>query len=332
MRRREFIALLAGSPVALPLGVRAQPRERVRRIGVLFGGTKNLFFKGNAWEGFIDTLRQLGWADGNNVQIEFRWVESNAARVQALAKEIVSLKPDVILALNPLVVAALQRETKTIPIVFLAVGDPVASGLVASLSHPGGNITGFSNFDATVVGKYIEILKVISPGMTHVWDMFNPDTSPTHLTSFYPLLDAAARHDGVELSPAPVRNSSDIERVIESIGGTPNVGLIVWGEPFFSEDILDLVISLTTRYRVPTIYPFERLVTAGGLISYGSSFIDQFKQAAGYIDRILRGANPADLPVQLPTKYEMVINLKAANAMGLRIPSTLLGRADEVIE
>ena len=209
--------------------------------------------------------------------------------MQALAKEIVSLKPDIILAVNTLVVAAFQRETKNIPIVFVAVTDPVASGFVASLSHPGGNITGFANFEPTLVGKYIEILKEISPGMTTVSDMFNPDANPANLLSAYPILEATARYHAVELVPAPVRNSSDIEHVIASLGDRPKVGLIVAGEPFFSGHNLDLIISLTARYRVPTVYPFRRFVAAGGLVSYGNTFEDQFRQAAGYVDRILKG-------------------------------------------
>jgi putative tryptophan/tyrosine transport system substrate-binding protein len=311
------------------MAVRAQQGARMPRIGVLVGGER-----ANSVDVpvFTKALQDVGWIGGTNIQIDYRWAENDVGQMQALATEIVSLKPDVILAVNTAVVAAFQRQTKNISIVFVAVTDPVASGFVASLSHPGGNITGFSNFEPTLAGKYIEILKEISPGMTAVSDMFNPDANPANLTSVYPILEASARHHAVELISAPVRNSSDIERVISSLGDRPKVGLIIAGEPFFSGHNLDLIISLTTRYRVPTVYPFRRFVAAGGLVAYGNTLEDQFRQAAGYIDRILKGASPADLPVQAPSKFEMVINLKTAKALGLEIPPTLLARADEVIE
>jgi putative ABC transport system substrate-binding protein len=229
-------------------------------------------------------------------------------------------------------VAELHHETKTIPIVFVSVTDPVASGFVASLSHPGGNITGFSNFEPSLVGKHIEILKEIMPGMTAVSDMFNPVTNPAHLSSLHPILEAAARQHAVELIPAPVRSDADIESVLSSLRDKPTTGLIVAGDPFLNAR-LDLITSLMTRYRVISITPFRFFVERGCLISYGSSdLIEQYGKAAVYIDRILKGANPADLPVQSPTKFEMVINLKTAKAMGLTLSPSLILRADEVIE
>jgi len=328
MKRREFITLIGGA-AAWPLAARAQQGIGKRRLGVLWQGQKNQVL--GAWEAFTDALRLLGWSEGNDLQIDQRWAANDAAQVKVLATELVSLKPDVILAINTLVVAALQHETKSIPVVFVSVTDPVASGLVASLSHPGGNITGFSNFEPTLAGKHIEILKEIMPGVTAVSDMFNPDMNPAHLSSVYPILEAAARHDGVELVPAPVRSDADIERVISNLQDRPNIGLLVAGEPFFNARI-HLITSLLTRYRVVSVSPFRLFVEQGCLISYGNDLVEQYGKAATYVDRILKGENPADLPVQAPTKFEMVINLKAAKQMGLTIPPTLLARADEVIE
>jgi putative ABC transport system substrate-binding protein len=327
--RREFITLIGGAAAAWPLGARAQQGTRVRRLGVLFAGSKNQFNERR--EDFLNALRQLGWAEGNNIQIDYRWTDDDIAQTQAFARELVSLKPDAILAQTTPVVSALRRETRNIPIVFVAVTDPVASGFVASLARPGGNITGFSNFEPTLVGKHIEILKEISPGMTAVLDMFNPDANVPRSIIIRPLLEEAARYQGIEFIPAPVRNDVDIERVISSLGDKPTTGLIVAGEPFLGAR-LDLINSLTMRYRVPAVYTFRFLAEAGGLISYGNNVNEQYRQAASYIDRILKGANPADLPIQTPTKYEMVINLKTAKAMGLTIPPALLSRADEVIE
>jgi putative ABC transport system substrate-binding protein len=331
MRRRQFIALVGGAVVAWPLAARAQQGARMPRIGVLFAARAGKDTASVFIEAFTKSLLQLGWVDGQNIKIDYRFAGYDVAQAQALARELVNLKPDLILAINTLVVAALQRETKSIPIVFVAVTDPVASGFVASLSHPGGNITGFSNFDPTLVAKHIEILKEISPGITTVLDMFNPDTNLAYLASIYPVVEAAARYHGVEHVAAAVRSDADIERVISGIRDKSATGLIVAGEPFF-RDRLDLITSLTTRYRIPSVFAFRNFAEAGGLSSYGSDLFEQYRQAAVYIDRIMKGANPADLPVQLPTKFEMVINLKTAKAMGLAMPPALLARADEVIE
>ncbi len=327
MKRRKFICLVGGALVS-PLAARAQQRA-IPRLGVLVQGQKGQL-SGN-WEAFTDALQRLGWSDGKNIKIEYRFGKNDPVMIHDFAAELVSLKPDVIFASNTLVVAELHHETKTIPIVFVSVTDPVASGFVASLSHPGGNITGFSNFEPTLVGKHIELLKEIMPALTAVSDMFNPDTNPAHLSSLHPVLEAAARQRAVELIPAPVRNDDDIERAISNLSDKPTTGLMIAGEPFLNVR-LDLITSLTTRYRVVSICPFRYFVERGCLISYGSDLIEQYGKAAEYIDRILKGANAADLPVQAPTKFEMAINLKTAKAMGLMIPPTLLARADEVIE
>jgi len=319
-----------GGAAVWPLAARAQQGAPVPRLGVLVQGWKEQL-QGN-WKTFTDALQGLGWSDGNNIQIEYRFAENDLTKLHHLAAELVGLKPDVIFTSNTLPVAELQHETKTIPIVFVSVTDPVASGFVASLSHPGGNITGFSNFEPTLVGKHIELLKEIMPGITAVSDMFNPDANPAHRTSVYPVLEAAARHHALEFMPVPVRNDADIERVISSLGDKPTIGLAVAGEPFLNVR-LDLITSLATRYRVVTICPFRYFAERGCLVSYGSDdLIEQYGKAAAYIDHILKGAKPSDLPVQAPSKFEMVINLKTAKSMGLTIPPSLLARADEVIE
>jgi putative ABC transport system substrate-binding protein len=333
MRRREFISFLASGAAALPRTARAQQGTRVPRVGVLRVIASDNPFKDIPQAIFTKALQELGWTNGDNIQIDYRRAEPNdGAQIEAFAKELLSLKPNVVLAHTARAVASFQRQTKDIPIVFVTVNDPVVSGFVANLSHPGGNITGFSNFEPTLVGKYIEILKEIMPRMTTVSEMYFPDNSDRFAIT-HPVLEAAARYSGVELIPAPVRNDSDIERSIAALGDKPTNGLVVAGEPFFSgKHNLDLIVSLTKRRRVPTISSFRLFAVAGILISYGHDLDEQTRQAAAYIDRILKGATPSDLPVQLPTKYETIINLKTAKAIGLTIPPTLLTRADEVIE
>jgi putative tryptophan/tyrosine transport system substrate-binding protein len=277
MRRREFIGFVGGA-TAWPLAARAQQGARTARLGVLLQG-QNGQLPGTR-EAFTDDLQRLGWSDGKNIQIVYRYGENDPVKIHDFAAELVSLKPDIIFASNTLVVAELHHETKTIPIVFVSVTDPVASGFVASLSHPGGNITGFSNFEPSLVGKHIEILKEIMPGMTAVSDMFNPDTNPAHLSSLHPILEAAARRYAVLLIPAPVRNDADIERVLSSLGDKPTTGLIVAGDPFLNGR-LDLITSLMTRYRVVSVTPFRFFVERGCLISYGSSdLFEQYGKAA----------------------------------------------------
>ena len=330
MKRREFIGWLVGGVALWPLSAPAQQADRLRLIGVLVLGARGKLY--DQQRAVLDkTLLELGWTEGKNLRIEYRWAASDAAQISKFARELLSLTPDVILALGTQTVEAFQRETKTTPVVFVSVTDPVRSGLVASLAHPGGNITGFSNFEPTLVGKHVDMLKELIPDLTAVVVLSNPDNPARFIT--HPLYEAAARYHGVRLTFAPARSESEITTVISSLGEKPTTGLIVAGDPFFgSGNNLALVVSLAMRNRVRAVYSFRHFVEAGGLISYGNDLVDQYRQAAIYIDRILRGATPSDLPVQAPSKFEMVINLKTAKAMDVTIPPALLGRADEVIE
>jgi putative ABC transport system substrate-binding protein len=331
MKRRDFITLVGGAIAACPLTLKAQQAGHMRRIGVLFGSARGDRQAVIELAMFRNTLQELGWAEGRDVLIETRWAAADVDRIHAFARELVSLQPDLILGQTTPVVAALQRETKTIPIVFVVVADPVGSGFVASLPHPGGNITGFINIEGSLGGKWIETLKDIVPGVTHAALMFNPDTAP--VAYYQQPFEAAARSSGVEPTAVPVRNEADIERIFASLEDKPKTGLVMMPDIFTATPRnLDLVISLASRYRVPTVYPYRYMVAAGGLISYGVDPVDLFRRAPTYIDRILKGANPADLPVQLPTKFEMAINLKTAKALGLDVPPSMLTRADEVIE
>ena len=314
--------------MAWPLAARAQPQNPVRRIGVLFGTAKSRN-NDQQIELLTKSLQTLGWAEGKNIEIDYRWTKNDLAQIEILATELLERKPDVILAQTTPVAEAFHRKTKNTPIVFVAVTDPVISGLVASLSHPAGNITGFSLFEPSLVGKYVEILKEITSGLTTVAWVFQVG-NPFHLI-VGPFLEEAARRYRVELVSTPVSTSSEIEAVMSRLRDNPTVGLVIGGEPIFTSNI-DLVTSLALRYRVRTVYAFRSLAVGGGLISYGNDVIDQFRQAATYLDRILKGENPANLPVQAPTKLEMVINMKTAKAIGVTIPPTLLASANEVIE
>jgi putative ABC transport system substrate-binding protein len=332
MKRREFITLLGGSAAGWPLAARAQQNGQMRRIGVLIGGAADDPQIVAGLAAFKTTLQELGWIDGRNIQIDYRFAAADVDRMHAFAKELVALQPDLIVGQTTPVVAALQRETKTISIVFVIVSDPVGSGFVASLPRPGGNITGFINMEASLSGKWIEMLKEIVPRVARAALLFNPQTAP-YFAFYQQPFEAAARSNGVEPIASPVHSAADIERVFESLGGRPDTGLVLLPDIFTSTKInLDLITSLGARYRVPTIYPYRYMVAAGGLISYGIDNADLYRRAPAYIDRILKGAKPADLPVQLPTKFELAINLKAAKSLGIDIPATLLGRADEVIE
>jgi putative ABC transport system substrate-binding protein len=333
MHRREFISLVGGAATGLPLAAHAQQSGQMRRIGVLLGGNAvddTLAVAGLA--AFKTALQELGWIDGRNIQIDYRFAAANLDRMQILAKELIVLQPDLIMGHTTPVVAALQRETNRIPIVFIFVSDPVGSGFVASLPHPGGNITGFINIEASLSGKWIEMLKEIVPRVTQAAFLFNPDTAP-YFAFYQQPFDAAARSNGVEPIATPVHTTADIERVFVSLGGRPDTGLVLAPDIFTGlKANLALITSLAVRYHVPTIYPYRAMVASGGLISYGIDGTDLYRRAPTYIDRILKGAKPADLPVQLPTKFELAINLKTAKALGIDIPATLLGRADEVIE
>jgi putative tryptophan/tyrosine transport system substrate-binding protein len=335
MRRREFISLLGGVPTALVawrLGVGAARADRLRRISLLLGWTMGTPQSGPFLASFTNALQELGWVEGRNIQIDYRWAGSDADRIQAMAKELVNLQPELIVGHSTPVVAALQRETKTIPIVFMTVSDPVGSGFVVSLPRPGGNMTGFVNFESSLGGKWVELLKEIAPSVARAGIIFNPDTAP-HADYYLRPFEAAARSYAVELVEAVVRSREDIEPVIARLAAGRDGGLAVMPDIFTAEQRnLDLIISLAARYRLPTIYPNRFMATTGGLVSYGIDNGDLWRRAPAYVDRILKGAKPSDLPVQLPTKFELVVNLKTAKSLGLEVPSILLARADELID
>jgi putative tryptophan/tyrosine transport system substrate-binding protein len=323
MRRREFITLLSGTVIVRPLGARAQQPERVRRIGVLMGYGENDPAAQSDVATFRGALAKLGWTEGSNLRIEVRWGRT-------FAKELVDLRPDVILSQTTVVTEALARETKTIPIVFVTVGDPVAGGFTTSLARPSGNITGFTAFEPTLAGKWVELLKEIAPRTVRVALLSNQATGGP-LQFFMPSIQAAALASGVQVIIAPVNAKDEIEGVIAAQARNPGTGLIVMPSAF-SVANRDLIIALAARYGVPAIY-FNRLFAkSGGLINYSPDYAEQFRQAPEYIDRILKGEKPADLPVQQPTKYELSINLKAAKALGLDVPLHLQQIADELIE
>jgi len=339
MKRRDFLLLLSGAvawPVVArtqvwPLAAEAQQSERIRRIGVLMGwsDTDPQF---RSWiDTFVERLAYLGWADGRNAQIDIRWARGDVGRMRTFAKELVELQPDVILSGTTPATAALQRETSTIPIVFVVVADPIGPGFVAGLPHPGGNITGFLNAEAAIGGKWLEVLKEIAPRLTRVAIMYNPDTAPGGGAYFLGSFEATARSLAVEPITAPVRSDADIEGAIAALGGMRG-GLVIMTDSFMGVH-RGTVISQAARSKVPVIgADLPGFAREGGLLSYGANLQDIFRLAAPYVDRILRGANPADLPVQAPVRYEMKVNLKTATALGLEIPPTLLARADEVIE
>jgi putative tryptophan/tyrosine transport system substrate-binding protein len=328
--RREFITLLVGA-AAWPHAAWAQQQERMRRIGVLTGWSQSDPQMRSWIDLFVQELAQMGWVDGRNVQIDIRWAGGDIGRMRTLAKELSELKPDVILAGTTPVTAALQRETRTIPIVFVVVSDPVGAGFIEGLSRPGGNITGFINVEAAMGGKWLEILKEIAPGVKRAGIMFNPDTAPGGGTYFLGPFEAAARSLAVEPIVIRVHNDAEIEAGTALLGHE-QAGLVIMTDSFMAVHQAT-VISATARSKLPTMgADLQNFAKEGGLVSYGANFPDIFSRAASYVDRILRGANPADLPVQSPTKYQLVINLKTAKALGLEVPPTLLARADEVIE
>jgi putative ABC transport system substrate-binding protein len=326
MKRREFIGLVGGA-VAWPVAASAQQPEQMRRIGVLLNYAETDPVAKLFLSGFVKRLAALGWTDGRNLIIDYRWSAGDANLASTNAKELVALQPAAILSHTTPATVALKRETQTIPIVFVAISDPVDSGLVQSLSHPGGNITGFQNLEASLAGKWLELLKEVAPRLTQVAMMFNPQTAPFARHYLGPL-EKVALSFGVKIISAPVRSEPDIENVIMGLGREPESGLILMNDIFLFVHRKS-INSLTTNNKVPAIF---FLKTEDGLMSYGVDNADLFEKAGGYIDRILRGAKPADLPVQVPTKYVLVVNLKTAKTLGLTIPESLMLRADEVIE
>ena len=333
MKRREFIAIAGGALASWHLSLRGLQAERMRRVGVLLGWSAGAPQAGPFLAEFKKALTELGWIEGRNIQIDYRWAATDADLMRSFARELIDLRPDVIVGHSTPVVAALHRETSTIPIVFMNVSDPVGSGFIASLARPGGTITGFINLESSLGGKWIELLKEIVPGITRAGLLYNPQTAP-QADYYRQPFEAAARSVAIEPFAAVVSSGEDIERIVANIAADgSSVGLAVMPDIFSAEQqILNLIISLAVRHRVPTVFPYRYMAAAGGLMSYGIDNGDLWRRTPSYVDRLLKGANPADLPVQLPTKFELAVNLRTASGIGVTIPPTLLARADEVIE
>jgi ABC-type uncharacterized transport system substrate-binding protein len=327
IRRREFITLLGGA-AAWPLAARAQQPTRIRRIGILHNLAEN-DRDAQVWIGaFRQRLESLGWSEGRNLQIDIRWGAGDLGRYRAHAAELVSMAPDVLFGDSTPTIAALQQTTRNTPIVFVGGSNPVGSGFVASLAHPGGNITGFISFEPAMGGKWLQTLGEIAPSVERAGLVYNPET---HTGQYFQSVESAARSLTVKLVRIAFRDAADIERGVDDLAREPNGGLLVLSDPSASFH-RDLIVRLAAQHRLPAVYPFRRFTTAGGLISYGVDRPDQYRRAAEYVSRILKGEKPTDLPVQTPTKFKLVINLKTAKALGLEIPPILLARADEVIE
>lgn len=330
MKRRDFIAALGGV-LAWPLAARAQQLNRTPRLAVLMGYGKDDPDAVARIAALREGLERLGWSEGRNIQIEIRYAAGVPGLFREYAKELSDLNPDVIIADTTASAAALVRATHSVPIVFVSVTDPVGNGYVQNLARPRGNITGFTNFEFAMGGKWLEVLKDISPGVERVAVVFNPDTAAGRGAFFLEPIKASAPSFAVKISPAPVQNDADIERVITEFGRNPNGGLIVTLDAFTAVH-RDAIIAQAAARALPSVYPPGHYVVAGGLVSYGVDASDLHRRAASYVDRIIRGAKPADLPIQQPTKFNLVVNLKTAHALGLTVPPTLLARADEVIE
>jgi putative tryptophan/tyrosine transport system substrate-binding protein len=328
MKRREFISLLGGA-AAWPLAARAQQGRRMRRVGALMPYAANDPHAQARNAAFLQGLQQLGWTVGTNVQIDYRWSAGNEDDTRKYAAELIALAPDVIFASGSAAVGPLQRATRTVPIVFAVTPDPVGAGFVDSLARPGGNITGFTPYEYGIGAKWLEVLKQIAPSVTRVAVVRDP--AITAGIGLWGAIQSVSPSFGVELRPVDVRDAGEIERAVAAFAGSPNGGLIVTGSALAVVH-RDLLITLAARHRLPAVYYDRYFAAAGGLISYGSDSIEAFRLAAGYVDRILKGTSPGELPVQAATKYELVINLKTAKALGLEIPATGLARADEVIE
>ena len=329
MRRREFVTLLGGATAAWPLAARAQQPERMRRIGALIGTAANDAEGQARIAAFLQGLQELHWIVGRNARVDIRWTGGNPADTRKYAAELVALMPDVILASGSSVLRPLLEATHTVPVVFTVVADPVGGGFVESLARPGANVTGFTPFEYGIGGKWLELLKEIAPGVTRA-AVFRDPSIATGI-GLFGAIQSVASSLGVEVSALNVRDAGEIERAVAGFARSSGGGLILTGSAFAVVH-RDLIITLSARHKLPTVYSWRLYATSGGLISYGPDFNEQHRQAAGYVDRILKGEKPADLPVQAPTKYELVINLKTAKALGLDVPPSLLVRADEVIE
>jgi len=326
IRRREFMILLGGV-AAWPLAAGAQQPDRVRRVGVLMGIADD--FEGQARIAvFRQALQALGWSEGRNIQFIYRWSGGDVAHARQFAKELLDLRSDVILTNSTPATVAVRDITRTTPTIFVQVSDPVGAGVVQSLARPGGNLTGFTNFDLSTAGKWLELLKRLAPNITRVAYLFNPNTAPL---LYAKAVETAAPLLSVKSIPAAVHNAVEIERALEQVARESDSALLVLPD-LFNATNRQSIIALAARHRLPAVYPFRYFVTSGGLMSYGTELLDTYRQAASYVDRILKGERPSDLPVQLPTAFELVINLKTAKALGLEIPPTLVARADEVIE
>jgi putative tryptophan/tyrosine transport system substrate-binding protein len=327
IRRREFMILLGAAAAAWPLAARAQQPDRVRRVGVLMGIADD--FEGQARIAvFRQALQALGWSEGRNIQFIYRWSGGDVAHAHQFTKELLDLRSDVILTNSTPATVAVRDITRTTPTIFVQVSDPVGAGVVQSLARPRGNLTGFTNFDPSTAGKWLELLKRLAPNITRVAYLFNPNTAPL---LYAKAVDTTAPSLSIKSIPAAVHNAVEIERALEQIARESDSALLVLPD-LFNATNRQSIITLAARHRLPAVYPFRYFVTSGGLMSYGTELLDTYRQAASYIDRILRGERPGDLPVQQPTKFELVINLKTARALGLEVPPTLLARADEVIE
>ena len=334
VKRRELIVLLGGAAAAWPLAARAQQGDRVRRIGVLMPYAENDPISKGRMEAVRAGLKDLGWIEGRNIRIDFRWAADDAEQLRAYAAELAGLLPDVVLAPSTVAVTAMRQVTSSVPIVFVNVLDPIASGFVPSLARPGGNVTGFTTFEPSIGGKWLELLRAFTPGVQRVALLFSATTNVSMVAggAFSQTFEAAASSfANLEMIRTPVRDIAEVDGVIAAHGRVPNSGLIVLPEPFTTNHY-EPIVAAAARHRLPAVYPYRFFATSGGLISYGTDLLSQHRQAASYVDRILKGEKAGDLPVQLPTKFELVINLKTAKALGIEVPPELSARADEVIE
>jgi putative ABC transport system substrate-binding protein len=329
MRRREFVTLLIGATAAWPLAARAQQPDRMRRVGALMNTAADSADGQARFAAFVHGLQQLGWTDGRNARLDVRWAAGDPERIRRYAAELVALAPDVILATGGTNLGPLRQVSRTVPTVFTGVSDPVGAGFVDSLARPGGNATGFISFEWNISGKWLELLKEIAPGVTRAAVLRDTELGPG--ASQFAVIQAVAPSLRVEVNPVNVGGAAEIERAVAAFARAPNGGLIATGGGRMRSH-RDLIVKLAARHNLPAVYYDRVYVDSGGLISYGPDFVDQFRRAAGYVDRVLKGEKPADLPVQAPTKYELVINLQTAKTIGLTVPPTLIARADEVIE